>query len=191
MPLCDRDRRVPAGVVSAPSGATTARNPGVSMSNASAARPNHLRDPILLLALGFGSGLAPRGPGTAGTVIGVGLYLLIAPLPTVAAVAVTLVAVAVGIPLCGYAARRLGVHDDPAIVWDEIAGYLVTMLLLPFEVPWIVAGFVLFRLFDIAKPWPISWLDRRVGGGTGIMLDDILAGAVACVLLHVARLAIA
>lgn len=161
------------------------------MSNRSAAQPTHLRDPLLLLALGFGSGLARRGPGTAGTAVGAGLYLLIAPLPIAAVVTVTVAVVAIGIPLCGYAARRLGVHDDPAIVWDEIAGYLVTMLLLPFEVFWIVAGFVLFRILDIAKPWPIGWLDHRVGGGTGIMVDDILAGVVACVLLHLARLAIA
>lgn len=161
------------------------------MSTPSAARTTHLRDPFLLLALGFGSGLAGRGPGTAGTVVGMGLYLLIASLPTAAVVAVTVVVVAVGIPLCGYAARRLGVHDDPGIVWDEIAGYLVTMLLLPFEALWIVAGFVLFRILDIAKPWPIGWLDRRLGGGTGIMVDDILAGAVACLVLHLARIAIA
>ena len=161
------------------------------MSTPSAAGPTHLRDPLLLLALGFGSGLARRGPGTAGTVVGVGLYLLIAPLPAAAVVAVTLAIVAAGIPLCGYAARRLGVHDDPGIVWDEIAGFLVTMLLLPFEALWIAAGFVLFRILDIAKPWPIGWLDRRVGGGTGIMVDDILAGATACLVLHVARVAIA
>ncbi len=160
------------------------------MSNPSAARPGHLRDPILLLALGFGSGLARRGPGTAGTAVGVGLYLLIAPLPVAAMVAITVAVVAIGIPLCGHAARRLGVHDDPAIVWDEIAGYLVTMLLLPVEAHWIVAGFVLFRILDIVKPWPIGWLDRRVGGGTGIMVDDILAGAFACLLLHLVRLGI-
>ena len=161
------------------------------MSTPSAARTTHLRDPFLLLALGFGSGLARGGPGTAGTVVGMGLYLLIASLPTATVVAITVVVVAVGIPLCGYAARRLGVHDDPGIVWDEIAGYLVTMLLLPFEALWIVAGFVLFRILDIAKPWPIGWLDRRLGGGTGIMVDDILAGAVACLVLHLARIAIA
>ncbi len=161
------------------------------MSNPSAARPTHLRDPLMLLALGFGSGLTRCVPGTAGTVVGVALYLLIAPLPVAAVVAVTVVVAAAGIPLCGYAARRLGVHDDSAIVWDEIAGYLITMILLPFDVLWIVAGFVLFRILDIAKPWPIGWLDRRVGGGMGIMADDILAGAFDCLLLHVARLAIA
>lgn len=157
------------------------------MSSPSAARPAHLRDPRLLLALGFGSGLVRRGPGTAGTLAGAGIYLLLAPLPEAAMLAVTLAVAAAGIPLCGYAARRLGVHDDPAIVWDEIAGYLVTMLLLPFDVVWMVAGFILFRVLDIAKPWPIGWLDRRLGGGTGIMVDDLVAGAGACLLLHLAR----
>ncbi|MEF8834177.1 MAG: phosphatidylglycerophosphatase A [Halofilum sp. (in: g-proteobacteria)] len=167
------------------------RKAEVFMSSPSAARQTHLRDPILLLALGFGSGLVRRGPGTAGTVVGVGLYLLIAPLPTAAVVALTVAVVAAGVPLCGYAARRLGVHDDPGIVWDEIAGYLVTMLLLPFGALWIVAGFILFRILDIAKPWPIGWLDRRVGGGTGIMVDDLLAGAAACLVLHLVRFVLA
>ncbi|MFW5970112.1 MAG: phosphatidylglycerophosphatase A [Halofilum sp. (in: g-proteobacteria)] len=161
------------------------------MSKPSAARTAHLRDPFLLLALGLGSGLVRRGPGTAGTVVGVGLYILIAPLPAGAVFAITAAVVLAGIPLCGYAAGRLGVHDDPAIVWDEIAGYLVTLLLLPFDVLWILAGFVLFRILDIAKPWPIGWLDRRLGGGTGIMADDIVAGAFACLLLHAARVAVA
>lgn len=156
------------------------------MSKTSAARLRHLRDPLLLLALGFGSGLLRYGPGTAGTLVGVGLYLLLDGLPVAATLGVTLTAAIVGIPLCGYAARRLGVHDDPAIVWDEIAGYLITMLLVPAGVVWVVAGFVVFRVLDIAKPWPIRWLDRYLGGGTGIMADDLLAGAVACGLLHAA-----
>jgi phosphatidylglycerophosphatase A len=154
------------------------------MSSPTAARAAHLRNPFLCLALGFGSGLARRGPGTAGTVVGVGLYLLIAPLPPEGGVAVTLALTVAGVPLCGYAARRLRVHDDPAIVWDEIAGYLLTMLFVPFGAFWIVAGFVLFRVLDIAKPWPISWLDRRLGGGIGIMADDILAGVAAGLLLY-------
>ncbi len=75
-------------------------------------------------------------------------------------------------------------HDHGGIVWDEIAGFLVTMIAIPVSAATLVAGFVLFRLFDIWKPWPISWLDRRVGGGLGIMVDDIVAGALACVVLH-------
>lgn len=161
------------------------------MAKPSAARQAHLRNPALFVALGFGTGLMRYGPGTAGTVAGVGLYLLIAPLPEVLAIAVTLACAVLGVPLCDYAARRLGVHDDPAIVWDEIAGFLITMLLVPFGALWIAAGFVLFRVLDIAKPWPIGWLDRRLGGGLGIMADDVLAGAVACALIHLAALLIA
>lgn len=146
----------------------------------------HLRDPVLFAALGFGSGLAPRAPGTAGTVAGVLIYLAVIPFGDLAHAALTLVAVLAGIPLCGIAARRLGVHDHPAIVWDEIAGFLLAMLLVPVGLPWIVAGFLLFRLFDVWKPWPIGWLDRQIGGGTGIMIDDIVAGLYTLAVLHLA-----
>ena len=154
------------------------------MKATSSARAHHLRQPGMLLALGLGSGLVPRGPGTAGTLVGVALFLLLATLsPLLQALAVAAVVVA-GFPLCGNAARRLGVHDDPAIVWDEIAGYLVTMIALPAEPAWVIAGFLVFRILDIAKPGPIRWLDRRLGGGIGIMADDLAAGAVGCAGLH-------
>jgi len=146
-----------------------------------------LRDPRLLLAFGFGSGLSPRGPGTAGTVVGVGAYALLAMLPLPLYAAVTLLVIVLGVPLCGFAARRLGQHDHGAIVWDEIAGLLVTMLGAPPHLLWGLAGFGLFRLLDIAKPWPISWLDRNLAGGLGIMADDVLAGAAACALLWLLR----
>lgn len=146
-------------------------------------RPGDLRSPVMLLALGFGTGLARRAPGTWGTVAGLGVYALIAPFGIEALVLAALVASIVGVPICGIAARRLGVHDHPAIVWDEIAGILITLLFVPVHWAWILAAFVAFRGFDILKPWPISWLDRRVDGGLGIMIDDILAGVAAGVLL--------
>jgi phosphatidylglycerophosphatase A len=90
----------------------------------------------------------------------------------------------VGITLCAHTARRLGVHDHPGIVWDEIVGYLVTMTLAPPGWIWIVTGFVLFRFFDVVKPWPIKWLDRKVAGGFGIMVDDLLAGIAAAAVLY-------
>ena len=142
------------------------------------ARPD-LRQPLHLLAFGFGSGLSPWAPGTMGTLVAVPIYLGLSLLPLWGYLAVTAVVAAVGVWICGWSAARLGVHDHPGIVWDEIAGYLVTMILAPAGLPWIVAGFVLFRLFDILKPWPIGWLDRRVGGGLGIMLDDLVAGVFA------------
>lgn len=155
-----------------------------------AARARDLRDPVLLLALGFGTGLVPRAPGTAGTLVGVALYAALVPLPAWAFAAALLAVVAAGVPLCAAAARRLGQHDHPAIVWDEIAGLLVATVGLPAHPAWIGAAFVAFRGFDIAKPFPLSLIDRHVPGGLGIMLDDLLAGLAACGLVHAVRLAL-
>ena len=139
------------------------------------------------IAFGAGAGLAPRAPGTAGTAVAIPIYLAIGTAPLGAyALAVACVVVA-GVWACGRTARDLGVHDHPGIVLDEIAGFLVTMTALPFEWPWMVAGFVVFRVLDIVKPWPVSLADRRIGGGLGIMLDDVIAGVLACVALHAAR----
>ena len=134
-----------------------------------------LRDPVHLLALGFGSGLVPVAPGTAGTVVGVLIDPLLRPLGLELRILVVAVMAVAGVWICGASARRLGVHDHPAIVWDEIVGYLALMLLLPAGWTWALLGFAVFRLFDIWKPWPIRQLDHAVGGGLGIMLDDIAA----------------
>ena len=142
------------------------------------------------LAFGGGAGLAPRAPGTAGTAAAIPIYLVVAAQPLVTYLAVTALVIAAGVWACGRTARDLGVHDHPGIVLDEIAGFLVTMTALPLEWWWIAAGFVAFRLLDIVKPWPISLADRRIDGGLGIMLDDVIAGAIACAALHAVRLAI-
>ena len=92
----------------------------------------------------------------------------------------------VGVRICDIAAEKLGEHDFGGIVWDEIAGYLITMWLVPLTWQTIIAGFILFRFFDILKPWPIKWLDRKVHGGFGIMIDDVLAGVFAGALLLLA-----
>jgi len=139
--------------------------------------PGLLRDPVHLLALGFGSGLVPVAPGTAGTVVGVLIDPLLRPLGLELRILVVAVMAVAGVWICGASARRLGVHDHPAIVWDEIVGYLALMLLLPAGWTWALLGFAVFRLFDIWKPWPIRQLDHAVGGGLGIMLDDIAAAA--------------
>jgi len=149
-----------------------------------------LQQPLLLLAFGFGSGLAPKAPGTAGTLIGVLFYLVMQSLALPLYLGVTAVIILLGIPICGVAAQRLGVHDHPGIVWDEIAGYLVSMAFVPAGWLWVLAGFLAFRLFDILKPWPISWLDQRIHGGLGIMLDDVVAGVFAGLLLWVGRLVV-
>lgn len=152
------------------------------------------RNPILLLAFGFGSGLAPHGPGTWGSMVAIPLAAYLLPYPNSFLVA-TLLITLVGIPICGMAAEKLGVHDHGGIVWDEIAGQMIAcipLFYLPESIT-LVAGlglaFVLFRLFDIAKPWPIRWADKSVHGGLGIMLDDVLAGfAAAGVLVVLLRL---
>ena len=130
----------------------------------------------LFLAFGFGSGLSPQGPGTAGTLAAIPVYLLFLVFGDQVYLLLTLIVCVSGVWICEYAADKLGVHDFGGLVWDEIAGYLVTMLFVPFSWSAVVIGFLLFRLFDIFKPWPICVLDKELGGGLGIMLDDILAG---------------
>jgi phosphatidylglycerophosphatase A len=148
--------------------------------------PHHLlRDPLHLISLGFGSGCAAIMPGTVGTLIGVLLYLPLASLPLPWYLGCCGLGFALGIPLCTRTGKALGVSDHPAIVWDEVIGYLVTMIALPFQWQWMLAGFVMFRLLDIAKPWPIGWLDRQIKGGLGVMLDDLAAGLIGLSLLNI------
>ncbi|MEJ2395444.1 MAG: phosphatidylglycerophosphatase A [Candidatus Thiodiazotropha sp.] len=146
------------------------------------AKPD-LRQPLHLLAFGFGSGLAPKAPGTFGTLVAVPIYLLMQGLPLIAYLALVLAGFIAGIWICDRTSRDLGVHDHGGIVWDEIIGYLLTMTLAPSGWVWVLLGFLLFRFFDILKPWPIRWLDRRVPGGFGIMLDDLIAGLFAGVVM--------
>jgi phosphatidylglycerophosphatase A len=144
------------------------------------------RNPVHFAAFGFGSGAAPVAPGTFGTLMGVALYLLLPAMTWTLYLLFLLVATLVGIWLCDRTARDIGVHDHGGIVWDEFVGYWITMFMAPEGWPWIVAGFALFRLFDILKPWPISWLDRHVKGGFGVMVDDVLAGVMALICLQAA-----
>lgn len=144
-----------------------------------------MKNPVHFLALGFGSGLVPVMPGTFGSLAAIPLLLLCMSLSTPSFIAITLIASVVGIYLCGKTADDMQVHDHGSIVWDEIAGMFVTFLFLPVTASSLILGFLLFRLFDILKPWPIGIIDKRLHGGTGIMLDDLLAGAMACVCLHI------
>ena len=139
---------------------------------------------IHFVAFGFGAGHAPAAPGTFGTLVAVPIYLLLREGGLAVYVGVVLAMFVAGIWLCGITERDLGAQDAPGIVWDEIVGYLIAMLAVPTGWPWVVAGFVLFRLFDIVKPFPIRTLERRVGGGLGVMLDDALAGAYVLAILH-------
>ena len=142
-----------------------------------------LTDPVHFLAFGFGTGLMPVAPGTFGSLVGVLLAWLTLDLDLMIRIAIGVGTILVGIWLCGASSRKLGVHDHGGIVWDEISGMYVTLLVAPVSIPaWIVA-FGLFRAFDIVKPWPISDLDHRLGGGLGIMLDDLVAALYAALLL--------
>lgn len=142
------------------------------------------RNPIHLLAFGLGAGRLPYAPGTAGTVVAVPLYLVLAGLPPWLYLVTLAGLFAIGVWLCDVTSRDLGVHDHSGIVWDEIVGYLVTMAVVPPGWFAMLAGFALFRLFDILKPPPIRQVDRQVAGGFGIMLDDLLAGAFAWICLQ-------
>ena len=141
-------------------------------------------NPLGWLANGLGTGLIPWAPGTFGSLLGVVLYLLMNGLALWLYLLVTLLAFVAGIGICSHAARKLGEHDHPSIVWDEIVGVLITLIAVPAQWLWIGTGFVLFRIFDIWKPWPVRVADRRVKGGLGIMLDDVLAAGYALVVLH-------
>ncbi len=146
-------------------------------------RQTALSGPAGLLACGFGSGLSPVAPGTAGTLVAVPLAYAFggfaSPIPWAILAGLFLL----GVYVCGETSRRLGTHDHPAIVWDEMVGYWLSVSCVPLSWPWLLAAFVLFRLFDIFKPWPIRLLDRRVSGGFGIMFDDCVAALYTLVLL--------
>ncbi len=147
------------------------------------------KNPVHLLAIGLGSGAAPKAPGTWGTVAAIPFYLLMAPQGDWFVAVVILLSFLLGVYVCGKTSRDWGVHDHGAIVWDEFVGLWITLFGMPVTWYWVLLGFLLFRLFDIWKPWPIKELDQKVHGGLGIMIDDVIAGlfaAIALQLLHAA-----
>jgi phosphatidylglycerophosphatase A len=143
-----------------------------------------LRDPVHFLAFGFGAGLSSKAPGTMGTLVAVPFVFWLMHASLLVYLCCVVMLCASGIYLCGESARRLQAHDHPGIVWDEFAGMTVTMIAVPLKLQWLLLGFLLFRFFDILKPWPIREADHRLSGGFGIMLDDIIAGLFSCALLH-------
>jgi len=142
--------------------------------------------PIHLLAFGLGSGLPNRAPGTFGTVAAMLLYYLIAPFLSLPVyVAACLITTVFACYAAHVTARDLGVHDHKGIVIDEWVGYWITMIAVPINWYYPLIGFLLFRLFDIWKPWPIGWLDKNIPGGIGIVVDDIAAGIFAGILMQI------
>lgn len=153
-----------------------------------------LSTPEHFIAFGFGSGLAPVAPGTFGTLVGLPFWFVLMHLDLPYYALALVLLFVFGCWVCGESARLLGVHDYGGIVFDEMVGLLVActpLLLMAGGVQglawlWLLAAFALFRAFDILKPWPIRWLDRHVEGGFGIMIDDVLAGLAAAVVLWLA-----
>jgi phosphatidylglycerophosphatase A len=142
-----------------------------------------MTDPVHILAFGFGSGLAPVAPGTVGSLVGVLLAWLTLDLGLITQIGCAVFLIVAGIWICGESSSRLGHHDHGGIVWDEIAGMYIVLIVAPTTLwAWILA-FGLFRAFDIVKPWPIRDLDHRIHGGVGIMLDDLVAALYAALLL--------
>ncbi|RDS82480.1 phosphatidylglycerophosphatase A family protein [Dyella psychrodurans] len=143
-----------------------------------------LSTPAGWLACGFGSGLAPVAQGTFGSLAAILPWLLLRHLSLPINVLVIVIGFVIGVIACDIAGRSLGVDDHRSLVWDEFVGQWIA-LLPALLAPWwiVVAAFVLFRFFDVLKPWPIRWLDRHVKDGLGVMLDDVLAGAIAAIVL--------
>ncbi|HET8941336.1 MAG TPA: phosphatidylglycerophosphatase A [Rudaea sp.] len=145
-----------------------------------------LRNPAGWMALGFGSGLSPVAPGTVGSLVALLPWVGLRELPIPVFGLALIVAFALGVCACDWAVRRLQIADPGAIVWDEFVGQwlaLAPLMWMPRDWLWIVAGFILFRIFDIVKPWPVSLADRKIGGGFGVMLDDVIAGVYAALVL--------
>ena len=142
------------------------------------------RHPLHFCAFGFGVGAIPVAPGTFGTLLAVPVYGLLQTLSLPLYLTAVFLLLGFGVFCCHVTARDIGVHDHPGIVWDEITGYLVTMTAAPPGWLWMAIGFILFRFFDIVKPWPVRLLDRRVGGGLGIMLDDVMAAIYSMAVLQ-------
>ncbi len=150
-----------------------------------------LSHPAGWIATALGAGLSPKAPGTAGSLVALlPWWFLLRGLPIGGYVAVLVAGFLLGVWACGVTGKRIGVHDHGALVWDEVIGMWITLVVAPPQWWWMFVGFVLFRLFDIWKPWPVRVADRRVRGGFGVMLDDVLAGACALVVLQLIALAL-
>jgi phosphatidylglycerophosphatase A len=143
--------------------------------------------PAHALAFGFGAGLVPLAPGTFGTLLGWALAWGLGGLSPALLLGAVLLLFLLGVWACGVTGRHLGVPDHGAMVWDEVVAFLLVLAIVPRELPWQLAAFVLFRLFDIAKPPPIRHFERRYHGGFGVMFDDLIAAAYTLLVLAAAK----
>lgn len=156
-----------------------------SRSKASLAVPRAVwRNPWYFIAFGLGSGAMPFAPGTFGTLMAIPIYLIIRPLPLIAYVIFVILFIVASSYLSDRISQEIHVHDHPGMCIDEFAGFFVTMINAPHGWYWILLGFLLFRFFDIVKPWPIRFIDEKIMGGFGMILDDVLAGIYSLILLQ-------
>ena len=150
-----------------------------------------LTNPIHLLAVGLGSGMSPIMPGTMGSAMAIPLWLLFNGLQPYLYWVLIVVAFIFGCFLCQKTSDDTHTHDSGHIVWDEFVGMWITLFFIPqISVLWVAIAFVAFRVFDMAKPWPIRWFDKRVQGGFGIMVDDVIAAIFSSVTVYVITLLI-
>jgi phosphatidylglycerophosphatase A len=147
-----------------------------------------LKRPSSFIAYGFGSGLAPKAPGTFGTLVALPIYWFMQDWSLTTYLLTVFLAFVAGIWFCQRTVDWIKQDDPSGVVWDEIVGYLVAMTFAPVGWQWMLIGFVLFRFFDIVKPWPVSWADKKLHGGFGIMLDDLIAGVYVIVFLQITLL---
>jgi phosphatidylglycerophosphatase A len=134
------------------------------------------RNPLYFVGFGLGSGAMPFAPGTFGTLMAIPFYLLLSKLSLPWYLLFVCAFSVFSAWVCERLSRELKIHDHPGMCIDEFVGFFVTMIYAPAGVGWVITGFLLFRLFDIWKPWPIIWLDKHIHGGIGMVLDDIVAG---------------
>lgn len=143
------------------------------------------KNPYHFIAFGFGSGAMPFAPGTCGTLAAIPFYLLLSRLSLWNYVLTTVIFIGIAIYVCGRTCKEVGEKDCPSVVLDEFAGFFITMIAAPKSWIWIIIGFILFRIFDIWKPTPISWIDANLSGGWGVVLDDVIAGIYALIIMQI------
>lgn len=141
-------------------------------------------NPLHYLSCGLGSGLLPRMPGTWGSLIAIPFFYVFNKLPLWQYGVLLIITFAIGVALCGYSEKAFRKKDHSSIVWDEMVGMWITLAHAPFRLDVLLIGFILFRIFDIFKPWPINWLQKHLPGGWGVMADDAAAGIAAWLLLQ-------
>lgn len=149
--------------------------------------PEVWQNPLYFIAFGFGSGAIPFAPGTFGTLFAIPFYLILSHLPLFWYLIIVGIVIIASSWVCHKISAETNTNDHPGMCIDEFAGFFVTMINAPLGCIWVIIGFILFRFFDIIKPWPIRWLDKNIHGGIGMVLDDVAAGIAAMLIIQILR----